>query len=146
MRLYLDTSVISAYYDERTPERMQATREFWNALSAHEPLYSDLTEKELGQATPELAEKLRSLTSEFRMISINEPMRQLASVYVDRGVVPARYSDDSVHIAAAVIGDADVLVSWNFKHLVRRNTRLLVNNINAERGLKNIEILAPPEL
>lgn len=146
MRLYLDTSVLSAYYDERTPERMQATREFWDTLAQHEPLYSDLTETELGQATPELAEQLRSLTSGFRRITINVAMRQLASIYVDRGVVPARYFDDGLHIAAAVFGDADILVSWNFKHLVRRNTRLLVNYINAERGLKGIEILAPPEL
>jgi len=73
-------------------------------------------------------------------------MRKLAERYVEEGVVPSRYFADAIHIAAAVLGNADILVSWNFRHLVRRSTRLLVNYINVERGLPTIEILAPPEV
>lgn len=146
MRLYLDTSVFSAYYDIRTPERMQATQEFWRILPAHELLCSELTERELAQATADLAQRLRTLITDIRVVRINEAMRELAVLYVERGVVPARYYDDGLHIAAAVLSEADIPVSWNFKHLVRRNTRLLVNYVNAERGLKSIEILAPPEI
>ncbi len=50
MRLYFDTSVLSAYYDDRTPERLQATREFWNTLKPHELICSTLTTDELNQA------------------------------------------------------------------------------------------------
>jgi hypothetical protein len=82
----------------------------------------------------------------FRAITLTSAMRDLANIYVQAGVVPARYLDDALHITAAVIGDADVLVSWNFKHMVKRNTRLLINYLNAQHGLRNIEILAPPEL
>lgn len=152
MRLYLDTSIFSAYFDARTPERMQSTREFWPILKRHERLCSDLTQTELNQATAEWSEQLKALTREFRMIAIDDPMRELATAYAQAGVVPARYVEDALHtesafgIAAAVYGEADVLVSWNFKHLVKRNTRLLVNSINAQRGLRSIEILAPPEL
>lgn len=32
MRVYLDTSVFSVFYDQRAPERMQATKEFWDVL------------------------------------------------------------------------------------------------------------------
>ena len=39
-----------------------------------------------------------------------------------------------------------MLVSWNFKHLVKRSTRLLVSYINAKEGLRTIDILAPPEV
>jgi len=45
-----------------------------------------------------------------------------------------------------LIGKADILVSWNYRHLVKRNTRLLVNYINNKLGLRSIEILAPPEI
>ena len=48
--------------------------------------------------------------------------------------------------SAVVFGDADILVSWNFKHLVKRSTRLLVNYINTKKGLRMTEILAPPEV
>lgn len=50
MKLFLDTSVFSAYYDERTPERMHMTRDFWLILQQHEKLCSELTIEELGQA------------------------------------------------------------------------------------------------
>ena len=146
MRIYLDTSVLSAYYDQRAPERMQATREFWGVLKRHDILCSDLTLDELAQASSEFRDQLYGLASGFRIIAINDEIRTLARAYLDAGIVPERYISDALHIAAAVYGDADILVSWNFKHLVKRNTRLMVNSVSAQRGLRSIEILAPPEL
>ncbi len=146
MRVYLDTSVFSAYYDERAPERMQATKEFWNVLKRHDALCSTLTLDELAQASPEFRDQLIGLASGFGIIQISDQIRTLAQAYVESGIVPTRYVADALHIAAAVYGDADILLSWNFKHLVKRNTRLMVNSVNAQRGLRSIEILAPPEL
>jgi len=146
MKLYLDTSVFSAYYDERTPERMRMTRDFWRVLERHEKLCSDLTIEELGQARSGLREKLLGLAQGFTVINLTDEMRELAKLYVREGLVPSKYFADALHIAAAVLGGADILVSWNFKHLVKRSTRLLVNYINANQGLRTIEILAPPEV
>ena len=146
MKLYLDTSVFSAYYDERTPERMQMTRGFWPVLERHEKLYSELTIEELGQAHSNLREKLLTLTQNFMVLNLTDEMRDLAKLYVEEGVVPSRYFADALHVAAAVFGNADILVSWNFKHLVKRSARFLVNYVNAKQGLKMIEILAPPEV
>ncbi len=146
MKLYLDTSVFSAYYDERTPERMQMTRDFWLVLEGHEKLCSELTIEELGQAHSNLREKLLTLTQNFMVLNLTDEMRNLAKLYVEEGVVPSRYFADALHVAAAVFGNADILVSWNFKHLVKRSARFLVNYVNAKQGLKMIEILAPPEV
>jgi predicted nucleic acid-binding protein len=146
MRLYLDTSVISAYYDPRTPERMRMTREFWGTLDRHDRLCSALTLEELDAAPNHLADKLRQLLVGFTVVPVDNPVRRLAEAYVEAGVVPSRYVSDAVHIAAAVVGGADVLVSWNFVHLVKRSTRLLVGYVNATRGLRALEILAPPEV
>jgi predicted nucleic acid-binding protein len=146
MRLYLDTSVFSAYYDERTPERMWMTRNFWQILDNHERLCSELTVEELNQAHSDLREKLLALTQNFTILKLTEEMKKLAERYVEEGVVPSKYFADALHIAAAVLGNADILVSWNFKHLVKRTTRLLVNYINIKEGLRMIEILAPPEV
>lgn len=146
MRLYLDTSVFSAYYDVRTPERMSMTRVFWKELEKYEKLCSELVQEELGQAEPELAQKLMALTTGFRIIKIDDQTKSLALTYVQEGVVLRKYFSDAIHIAAAVRSDADILVSWNFRHLVRRSTRLLVNSVNAKLGVRTIEILAPPEI
>jgi len=146
MKFYLDTSVFSAYYDDRKPERMELTQEFWKNLSRHERLCSELTIEELSRASPELKQKLLALTQEFKILKITEEVLNLARRYVKEGVVPPRYFADAIHIAAAVKGDADILVSWNYRHLVKRSTRLLVNYINSKLGLRSIEILAPPEV
>ena len=146
MKLYLDTSVFSAYYADRTPERMRMTRGFWPILQQHEKLCSQLVVEELGQAHSNLRERLLALTQNFTILSLTDEMRNLAERYVEEGVVASRYFADALHIAAAVFGDADILVSWNFKHLVRRSTRLLVNYINTKQRSRTIEILAPPEV
>jgi len=42
LRLYLDTSVISAYVDERLPERQRATLAFWERLGGYDVAISEL--------------------------------------------------------------------------------------------------------
>jgi hypothetical protein len=54
--------------------------------------------------------------------------------------------DDALHVAAAVLGRYDVLVSWNFRHLVNRRRRAALNSLNTSWGLPAIEIIAPAEL
>lgn len=122
------------------------TQEFWLTLPDHTRLCSELTLEELRLARPGLRDQLLALTENFSVIKITDEMRALADQYLKGGVVPARYYADALHIAAAVHGEADILVSWNFKHLVRRRTRLLVNFINVQLGLRTLEILAPPEV
>jgi predicted nucleic acid-binding protein len=147
LRIYLDTSIFSAFYDERTPERQRLTQQFWSGLKAYEVLCSQLVLDELARVSdPVLRERLIQLSQECQVLAVGEAEQELARAYLAAGVVPARYIADAIHIAIAVLGGADILVSWNFQHLVRRSTRLLVNYINARRGLPPLEILAPPEV
>jgi glycogen operon protein len=44
----------------------------------------------------------------------------------------------AVHVAAAVLTRQDVLVSWNFRHLVNRRRRAQVNEVNISLGLPMI--------
>ena len=64
--------------------------------------------------------------------------------------MPARLrrqcNNDALHVAAAVLTRQDVLLSWNFKHLVNRRRRAQINEENISLGLPTIEIVAPPEI
>ena len=73
-------------------------------------------------------------------------METLAHQYIEAGVFTKTMMDDARHVAAAVLTRQDVLVSWNFKHLVNRRRRARVNEANAFLGLPTVEILAPPEV
>ncbi len=68
------------------------------------------------------------------------------SRYIKRGIFPEKYTSDANHIAIAVVSGIDYFASWNFKHLVKVNTRREVNLVNALLGYQQIEIIAPPEL
>ena len=147
LRIYLDTSVISAYVDHRLPERMQATVDFWGRLREYEVCISELTVAEI-QATeePGLRARMENLIRPFRVLAIEEEARRLAQEYVRRGVFSAATMEDAVHVAVAVASRQDILVSWNFRHLVNRRRRALINEANILRGYPTIEILAPPEM
>jgi len=146
-RLYLDTSVISAHVDHRLPERRRATLEFWERLMGYEVSISELTLVE-ARATADavLREQLVALVTDFRVLPVEQAARDLAQEYVRRGVFSPAMAIDSLHVAIAVVTRQDILVSWNFRHLVNRRRRALVNEVNILTRYPAIEILAPPEV
>ena len=75
-------------------------------------------------------------------------MRTLAVTYNEAGTFSAATYSDALHVAAAVPThqEQEVLLSWNFKHLVNRRRRAEINAENLSLELPTIEILAPPEL
>ena len=73
-------------------------------------------------------------------------MEELAKEYVKYGAVPESYPEDAYHIAVAVLNEMDYLLSWNFRHIVRRRTKDVVRMVNTLRKLKQIEIITPGEL
>jgi predicted nucleic acid-binding protein len=146
-RIYLDTSVISALEDTRWPERAELTRLFWAKRDQFELCTSDVARIEIGR-TNDAARRtqMTALLSELRIHPLTTEMDALARDYVDAGVFPEAVLEDALHVAAAVLVRSEVLVSWNFKHLVNRRRRAAIVAINLARGLPTVEIIAPPEL
>ena len=146
-KLYFDTSVPSAYYDKRTKERMEFTKEFWGKLKSYELYVSTLVLDELNQADPvSLKNNLLKLVTNCEILELDDKVEELAEMYVKAGILPRKYFNDALHIAVAVVNGIKFLVSWNFKHFVNVKTRQTVNLVNHKEGYGVIEIIAPPEL
>ena len=62
LRIYLDTSIFSAYYDNRHTDRKAETEQFWKRLTQFEVSTSEVAKRELAQ-TPnvELRAKLLAI-------------------------------------------------------------------------------------
>ncbi len=146
--LYLDTSVPSAYYDERVKERQEATIKFWKEVLPNYKVYiSEITLEELKDAKDEILRKnLRKLVKAFKILKTNEEIRDLARAYVERGIFSERDINDALHVAIASFYEISYVVSWNFEHLVKVKTRRWVNSINILEGFREIEIISPQEL
>lgn len=147
LRLYLDTSVFSAYVDERAPERRRETMEFWERLPEFEAATSEVTRREVGRV-PDAAqrERLLRLVEEVAVHAVTDEMRALAKRYMEAGIFPTGNRNDALHVAAAALTRQDVVVSWNFRHLVNRRRRAAINHLNVSSGLPTIDIVAPPEV
>lgn len=144
--VYLDTSVISALFDDRTPERKRFTEDLWKKLNNYQVYVSTVVKEEINAASEGIREKILDKIVGFEILGVTEEVEDLAEEYVRRAVFPEQYKSDAIHVAVAVVNDVDFLISWNFKHLVKVKTRRMVNLVNEVSGYSAIEIIAPPEL
>lgn len=53
------------------------------------------------------------------ILAISPEMTALAKVFVDRRVMPKGLTGDALHVAMAVVAEADFLLTWNVKHLAK---------------------------
>ncbi|HEY3876682.1 MAG TPA: PIN domain protein, partial [Candidatus Kapabacteria bacterium] len=70
----------------------------------------------------------------------------LTDRYMNASIVTKKYREDAAHIANATVHRADVLVSWNFRHIVNLDKIRRFNAINRASGYPELEIRSPREL
>ena len=70
----------------------------------------------------------------------------LADKYMAEKVVGQTSADDCRHIASATISKVDILVSWNFKHIVNVYKIRGYNSINLRCGYSQLDIRSPQEI
>ena len=117
-RIYIDTSVVGGFYDI---EFKDYTIPFFERVKNKEIILvcSDLLEKELQDAPKQVKEVIKNLPADcIEYIQITDEAIDLAKEYVSEKVVGKTSFEDCLHIASATIIKADILASWNFKHIV----------------------------
>ncbi|MDR2706762.1 MAG: PIN domain-containing protein [Planctomycetaceae bacterium] len=145
-RVYPDTSVVGGAFDE---EFRKQTYPFWNAVNNGEfhIIVSDILKKELERAPKQVMVFFENLPeSQKEYVIATEESDFLADQYIAAKVVGQTSRDDCRHIAIATINRADVLVSWNFKHIVNVNRICGYNGVNMLFGYPQIEIRTPSEV
>ena len=147
INVYLDTSVISALFDERNPERQALTKSFFKRIHCFNAHISEIVIVELHNVKDAvLKKKLTETAQVLSTLPIDETARKLAHSYVTKGAIPSAYPEDALHIAIAALNGIDYLLSWNFKHIVKVKTRNIVNMVNYSWCLPSLEIVTPAEL
>src|SRR5215204_2970544 len=138
-RIYIDTSVIGGCFDEEfRPWSNGLMSDFKTGL--FRPLLSDVLAAELEAAPREVREKYEEiLAGEHELIASGPEAIELADGYQRRGILTPKYYDDGLHIALASVAEADLLVSWNFRHIVHFDKIRLFNSVNLELGYKPLQ-------
>ena len=145
LKLYFDTSVIGGYFDDEFSEE---TVEIFNEVKngTYDLAISDLTTRELTKAPEKVRTLLQDKEITFEQILVTQEAIELATEYVQEKVVGQTSFDDCIHIATATINKIDILVSWNFKHIVNIQRIRGYNSINLKNGYQTLEIRSPKDI
>jgi hypothetical protein len=146
LRVYCDTSVFGGCFDEGFSE---ASIRLFDLVRKGDLilLVSGVTLDELAGAPPRVWELFESLPQEnWERVEPSPAIRELRDAYLAAGVVGPASSLDAEHIAAATVGGADMIVSWNFKHIVHYDKIKGYHGVNLIQGYSPIPIHSPPEV
>ncbi|MBU1261573.1 type II toxin-antitoxin system VapC family toxin [bacterium] len=146
--LYLDTSVPSAYYDERVKWRLEYTRQWWgDELHKYDVFISEVVIAEIsGTENIRRRNELLELVKKFSELKLSPEIEEIAKGYVNQKVIPQSHFPDALHIAIASFHKIDFLITWNCEHLAEAHRRKRVRLFNTSAGLFVPEIVTPMEL
>lgn len=146
IRIYVDTSVIGGCCDPEFNTWSQGILldfQKGNFLM----LLSSLTDAEIQDAPNEVKEVYKEFRDcEHEFIELNSESIELADAYLKRNILTDTFRNDARHISMATVSDADILVSWNFRHIVNFEKIQRFNAVNIEMGYKPISIYSPMEV
>ena len=145
-RIYTDTSALGGCFEpEFTIGSERLLRRFEKESAVI--VLSELTLLELSRAPAEVRRLLDRIPAGFREdIPLTSEATALAVAYLEAGALGERQQADATHIAVATCARVDVLVSWNFKHIVNLQRIHGFNAVNLRLGYPLLEIRTPLEV
>jgi len=150
LKIYLDTSVISHLDAADRPDWMVDTQKLWKIIQGgkYEVFISPVVMGELaGCKQPKYETLLKWLRSiQCTELQETDEVLELASQYLEARVLKEDSYRDCQHIDYACVNNCDMVVSWNFKHLVNVDTIAGVKSVNALAGYKEMPIYSPQML
>lgn len=145
-RIYVDTSVLGGCFDaEFSPWSNGLVEDFRRGV--FRAVLSDVIAEEIGRAPATVQavhQELLNLGAE--VVSVSSDVLHLVAAYEARAILGPRFRNDLLHIALATVASVDVLVSWNFRHIVRLDRIQLFNEVNAAQGRAILTIYSPREV
>ena len=145
-RIYTDTSVLGGCFDLEFAEWSNGLVDDFRR-GVFQPVLSDVTAEEIARAPERVRavhQELASLGAEI--LSVSPEVLQVLVAYEARAILGPKYRNDLLHIALATVAAVDVLVSWNFKHIVRLDKIQLINEVNVALKYRSLPIYSPREV
>jgi len=77
---------------------------------------------------------------------VSQEADDLAKAYILAGALGESSREDAIHVAMATLLGADLILSWNFKHIVNLGRIRMFNSVNLAQGYRMVEIRSPLEV
>ena len=151
-RLYLETTIPS-YLTSRPSKDLivsahqQITREWWRIRRDSFEIYtSQFVTDEAGEGDKKAAQKRLELLLPFSLLNVTESVFQLASAFLDKGIIPEKAARDAAHIAIAAVHGIEYLLTGNCTHIANAMISKKVQKICELNGFLCPVICTPEEL
>ena len=149
--VYLETSVVSALFDKRTDPvcqvQHQQTQQWYDEQRQHYDLYASAAVlEELRGGQYDHQEEAVSFAQSLTLLPLDDEVRGVARVYVDRLIMPHSSMGDALHLAVASVHRLEYLVTWNCRHLANPNKIRQITGINRRLALLTPIIVTPAML
>jgi len=145
IRAYVDTCVFGGAFDE---EFAVPTSQFFNEVRLRrvQLIISPVVTDEILLAPQSVCELYFSLRDCVIIVDPDERAIALQQAYLTAGIVSPKWEADALHVAIATVFGCDVIVSWNFLHLVNFRRIKAYGRVNVENGYPPIDIYTPKEV
>lgn len=150
-KVYVETSIPSFYYEERSaPDmvaRRQWTREWWSNASDNYLLVTSLAVlDELNRGSFPGKTEAVEMISRLLFLPIESAIAEIVEVYIKQRLMPSDPVGDALHLALASYHKCDFLLTWNCRHLANANKFDHIRRVNAMLGLYVPTLVTPLEL
>ena len=145
MKVYADTSVFGGVFDQ---EFSAPSRQFFDEIDAGRFILvtSAVVAAEIEPAPGEIRTFFARRTESATIVDVSEEALELRLNYIKSGVVTESSLDDALHVAIATVSGCDLIVSWNFRHIVHFEKIPKYNAVNRLNGHNHIGIYSPLEV
>jgi len=149
-KIYLETSVLNFIFADDAPDKKADTLRLFEEIGEGKfrPFTSIYVTEEIDNASENKKRGMYGLIidHDVDILQKTDEIKRLADLYVEEGIIPKKYAADALHIAAATVNDLDIIVSWNFRHIVKRKTVIMTESVNLRNGYKKMEIYSPSQV
>lgn len=151
MRVYIETTIPSFYYNSRPEPKMIArqlwTREWWDSQRQDVELVSSaLVLDELEDGDYANQQDCIDLLSDIPLLPLPPDLSEIVALYLQHRLMPRRTLGDAAHLAFASWHKCDVLLTWNCEHLANANKFQHIRVVNTLLGLYVPTIITPMQL
>ncbi len=145
MKIYADTSVFGGVFDE---EFSRTSRKFFEEIESGRfcLVISAVIQNEILSAPQEVQEFFLNISANSEIAELSREVLELRQAYLEADILTSKSIDDATHVALASIYGCDMIVSWNFRHIVHFEKIPKYNAVNTLKGYLNLNIFSPSEV
>lgn len=151
-KIYIETSIVSFLTGSPSQNLLAAawqsvTTDWWNNRRRSFEIYvSELVLEEAGRGDKDAAQKRLKNLEGIPLLTVTDSAVELSKTLLAQGVLPAKATDDALHIALSSVHNIDYLLTWNCRHINNAEIKPAIRSVIISNGYNCPEICTPQEL